>query len=92
MEITKKPRWNVDDRVMDRLRLFGFTDKLDVSEFIDETGVAERIIAKVLESAVNKGYLVPRNMEYFNTEMFIRTHLPITILEVLNWLDKMKKR
>jgi len=87
-----EPRWNVDDRVMDRLRPFGFADKFDVSDFIDETGLGDNIIAKVLETAANKCYVVPRGMEYRNTEMFIRTQLPDTVLEVLHWLDKMRKR
>ncbi len=55
-----KPRWTIDDRVMDRLRPFGFADKFDVSDFIDETGLGDNIIAKVLETAANRGYIVPR--------------------------------
>ncbi len=83
-----EPRWTIDDRVMDRLRPFGFADKFDVSDFIDETGLGDNIIAKVLETAANRGYIVPRGMEYKNTSMYIRTQLPHHVGDVLNWLDE----
>ena len=73
---------------MDRLRPFGFADKFDVSDFIDETGLGDNIIVKVLETAAKRGYIVPTGFEYHNTGMYIRTQLPHYVGDVLNWLDE----
>lgn len=71
MEKKQAPKWGVTNEELERLKPFGLTDKHAVSDFIDETGVGTNILARVLETAVAKGYITPVGAKQSRTKIVV---------------------
>ena len=87
--MSEETRWYVSDKCAERGEVFNMT-KQDLSDMTDATGIGDNTILKVLEKATEMGFIVPKGTELRQVEMFIRTQLPDTVLDVLMEIDDMK--
>ena len=87
--MSKETRWYISDENAELGKTFRMT-KQDLSDMTDDTGLGSNIILKVLEKAMEMGFIVPKGIELRQVEMFIRTQLPNNVLDVLEEIDNMK--
>jgi len=87
--MSEETRWYISDENAERGNAFRMT-KQDLSDMTDDTGLGSNIILKVLEKAMEMGFIVPKGIELRQVEMFIRTQLPNNVLDVLEEIDNMK--
>ena len=59
--MNKETRWYISDEDAERGKAFRMT-KQDLSDMTDDTGLGSNIILKVLEKAVQMGFVVPKNL------------------------------
>ena len=59
--MSKETRWYISDKCAERGKAFRMT-KQDLSDMTDDTGLGSDIILKVLEKAVQMGFVVPKNL------------------------------
>ncbi len=59
--MSKETRWYISDENAERGKTFRMT-KQDLSDMTDDTGLGSDIILKVLEKAVQMGFVVPKNL------------------------------
>ena len=87
--MSEETRWYISDKCAERGKVFRMT-KQDLSNMTDATGIGDNTILKVLEKAMERGFIVPKGIELRQVEMFIRTQLPNNVLDVLEEIDNMK--
>jgi len=87
--MSEETRWYISDENAEHGKAFRMT-KQDLSDMTDATGLGSNIILKVLEKAMEMGFIVPKGIELRQVEMFIRTQLPNNVLDVLEEIDNMK--